>query len=81
MLKHNTLSNAMSVGKKNYWKMIGLWILVGRGELNDDEYSFSVNVLTGQAKEVLPNLLEGRIRRTTESRPITFSEMFSLKGS
>ena len=51
-------------------------------ELNDDEYSFSVNVLTGQAKEVLPNLFEGRIRRTTESRPITLSEMlFSLKGA
>ncbi len=51
-------------------------------ELNDEEYSFSVNVLTGQAKEALPNLFEGRIRRTTESRPITLSEMlFSLKGA
>ena len=51
-------------------------------ELNDDEYSFSVNVLTGQARDALPNLFEGRIRRTTESRPITLTEMlFSLKGA
>jgi chromatin segregation and condensation protein Rec8/ScpA/Scc1 (kleisin family) len=51
-------------------------------ELDDDEYSFSVNVLTGQARDALPNLFEGRIRRTTESRPITLTEMlFSLKGA
>ena len=51
-------------------------------DFDDDEYGFSVNVLTGRAKEALPGLFQGRIRRTTESRPVTLSEMlFSLKAA
>ena len=42
---------------------------------------FSVNVLTVEPRKLF-GLFQGRIRRTTESRPVTLSEMlFSLKAA
>ena len=50
-------------------------------EFDDGDYNFSLSVLSGAAKDVLPDMFEGRIKRG-ESRPITLTEMlFSLKDA
>ena len=43
-------------------------------EFTEDDYNFSVGVLTGAADEVLPSMFEGRIHRE-ESRPVTLGEL------
>ena len=50
-------------------------------ELEDDDYNFSISVLSGAASDVLPGIFEGRIKRE-EGRPVTLSEMLlSLKDA
>jgi chromatin segregation and condensation protein Rec8/ScpA/Scc1 (kleisin family) len=43
-------------------------------DFTDDDYNFSVGVLTGAADGVLPSMFEGRIHRE-ESRPVTLGEL------
>ena len=43
-------------------------------EFTEDDYNFSVGVLTGAADTVLPSMFEGRIHRG-ESRPVTLGEL------
>ena len=43
-------------------------------EFSDEDYNFSVGVLTGAADEVLPSMFEGRIHRE-EGRPVTLGEL------
>ncbi|MDE0953137.1 MAG: hypothetical protein OR994_00520 [Candidatus Poseidoniales archaeon] len=43
-------------------------------EFSDEEYNFSVGVLTGAASDVLPSMFEGRIHRE-EGRPVTLGEL------
>jgi chromatin segregation and condensation protein Rec8/ScpA/Scc1 (kleisin family) len=43
-------------------------------EFSDEDYNFSVGVLTGAANEVLPTMFEGRIHRE-EGRPVTLGEL------
>ena len=41
---------------------------------DDDDYNFSVGVLSGAADEVLPTIFEGRVHRD-EGRPVTLGEL------
>ena len=43
-------------------------------EFSEDDYNFSVGVMTGAADTVLPSMFEGRIHRE-ESRPVTLGEL------
>ncbi|MDP6886462.1 MAG: hypothetical protein QGI58_06255 [Candidatus Thalassarchaeaceae archaeon] len=43
-------------------------------DFSEDDYNFSVGVLTGAADSVLPSMFEGRIHRD-ESRPVTLTEL------
>jgi chromatin segregation and condensation protein Rec8/ScpA/Scc1 (kleisin family) len=43
-------------------------------EFSDEDYNFSVGVLTGAASDVLPTMFEGRIHRE-EGRPVTLGEL------
>jgi chromatin segregation and condensation protein Rec8/ScpA/Scc1 (kleisin family) len=43
-------------------------------EFSDEDYNFSVGVITGAASDVLPTMLEGRIHRE-EGRPVTLGEL------
>jgi len=43
-------------------------------EFSDEDYNFSVGILTGAADEVLPGMFEGRIHRD-EGRPVTLGEL------
>ena len=43
-------------------------------EFSDEDYNFSVVVLTGAASDVLPTMFEGRIHRE-EGRPVTLGEL------
>ena len=43
-------------------------------EFDDDEYNFSLGVMTGAADEALPSIFEGRIHRD-EGRPVTLGEL------
>ena len=49
---------------------IGGW----ESDFSEDDYNFSVGVLTGAADSVLPSMFEGRIHRD-ESRPVTLLEL------
>ena len=49
---------------------IGGW----ESDFSEDDYNFSVGVLTGAADSVLPSMFEGRIHRD-ESRPVTLGEL------
>ncbi len=50
-------------------------------ELDDEDYNFSISVLSGAAADLLPGMFEGRIKRQ-EGRPVTLMEMlFSLKDA
>ena len=49
---------------------IGGW----ESDFSEDDYNFSVGVLTGAADSVLPSMFEGRIHRE-ESRPVTLLEL------
>lgn len=58
------------------------WALEGwQTEFEDEEYNFSVGIITGQTTDVLPHLLDGRIKRD-EGRPVTLAELLiSLQGA
>ncbi len=43
-------------------------------DFSDEDYNFSVGVLTGAASDVLPSMFEGRIHRE-EGRPVTLGEL------
>jgi chromatin segregation and condensation protein Rec8/ScpA/Scc1 (kleisin family) len=43
-------------------------------EFSDEDYNFSIGVLTGAASDVLPSMFEGRIHRE-EGRPVTLGEL------
>ena len=52
------------------WEFEETW----ESEFSDEDYNFSVGVLTGAADEVLPSKFEGRIHRE-EGRPVTLGEL------
>ena len=52
------------------WDFVDSW----ESEFSDEDYNFSVGVLTGAADEVLPSMFEGRIHRE-EGRPVTLGEL------
>ena len=52
------------------WEFEETW----ESEFSDEDYNFSVGVLTGAADEVLPSMFEGRIHRE-EGRPVTLGEL------
>jgi len=52
------------------WEFEDSW----ESEFSDEDYNFSVGVLTGAANEVLPTMFEGRIHRE-EGRPVTLGEL------
>jgi chromatin segregation and condensation protein Rec8/ScpA/Scc1 (kleisin family) len=58
------------------------WAMEGwQTEFEDEEYNFSVGIITGQTTDVLPNLLDGRVKRE-EGRPVTLAELLmSLQGA
>ena len=58
------------------------WAMEGwQTEFEDEEYNFSVGIITGQTTDVLPDLLDGRIKRE-EGRPVTLTELLlSLQGA
>ena len=43
-------------------------------DFDDDDYNFSVGVLSGAADDVLPTIFEGRVHRD-EGRPVTLGEL------
>ena len=53
-----------------------LWIYDGgwESDYDDNEYNFSVGIITGSHKEDLPSMFEGRIQRE-EGRPVTLGEL------
>jgi chromatin segregation and condensation protein Rec8/ScpA/Scc1 (kleisin family) len=58
------------------------WAMEGwQTEFEDEEYNFSVGIITGQTTDSLPDLLDGRIKRE-EGRPVTLAELLmSLQGA
>ena len=58
------------------------WAMDGwQTEFEDEEYNFSVGIITGQTTGSLPDLLDGRIKRD-EGRPVTLAELLmSLQGA
>jgi len=58
------------------------WALEGwQTEFEDEEYNFSVGIITGQTTHSLPDLFSGRIKRD-EGRPVTLAELLlSLQGA
>ena len=58
------------------------WALEGwQTEFEDEEYNFSVGIITGQNTDTLPHLLDGRVKRE-EGRPVTLTELLmSLQGA
>ena len=52
------------------WDFEDTW----ESDFSDEDYNFSVGVLTGAADEVLPSMFEGRIHRE-EGRPVTLGEL------
>ena len=58
------------------------WALEGwQTEFEDEEYNFSVGIITGQTIDTLPHLLDGRVKRD-EGRPVTLAELLiSLQGA
>lgn len=53
-----------------------LWIYDGgwESDYDDNEYNFSVGIITGSHKEDLPSMFQGRIQRE-EGRPVTLGEL------
>ena len=58
------------------------WAMEGwQTEFEDEEYNFSVGIITGQTTASLPDLLDGRVKRE-EGRPVTLAELLmSLQGA
>ena len=61
---------AMDFEEEVEWDFEGGW----EAEFDDDEYNFSLGVMTGAADEALPSIFEGRIHRD-EGRPVTLGEL------
>jgi chromatin segregation and condensation protein Rec8/ScpA/Scc1 (kleisin family) len=56
--------------EEELWDFEGGW----ETEFDDEDYNFSLGVLSGAADEKLPSMFEGRIHRD-ESRPVTLVEL------
>jgi len=56
--------------EEEVWDFEGGW----ETEFDDEDYNFSLGVLSGAADEKLPSMFEGRIHRD-ESRPVTLVEL------
>ncbi len=56
--------------EEEVWDFEGGW----ENEFDDEDYNFSLGVLSGAADEKLPSMFEGRIHRD-ESRPVTLVEL------
>ena len=56
--------------EEEVWDFEGGW----ETEFDDEDYNFSLGVLSGAADEALPSMFEGRIHRD-ESRPVTLVEL------
>ena len=61
---------AMDFEEEVEWDFEGGW----EAEFDDDDYNFSLGVMTGAPDEALPSIFEGRIHRD-EGRPVTLGEL------
>ncbi len=61
---------ALDFEEEDTWDFEGGW----ESEFDDEDYNFSVGVLSGAADEVLPSIFEGRVHRE-EGRPVTLGEL------
>ena len=61
---------AMDFEEEVEWDFEGGW----EAEFDDDDYNFSLGVMTGAADEALPSIFEGRIHRD-QGRPVTLGEL------
>ena len=61
---------ALDFDEDETWDFDGGW----EAEFADEDYNFSLGVMTGAADEVLPSIFEGRIHRD-EGRPVTLGEL------
>ena len=61
---------AFDFDEEDTWDFEGGW----ETDFDDDDYNFSVGVLSGAADEVLPTIFEGRVHRD-EGRPVTLGEL------
>ena len=58
------------IAEEDTWDFEGGW----ETDFDDDDYNFSVGVLSGAADDVLPTIFEGRVHRD-EGRPVTLGEL------
>ena len=61
---------ALQYDDEEVWDFEGGW----ETEFDDEDYNFSLGILSGAADETLPSMFEGRIHRD-ESRPVTLVEL------
>ena len=61
---------AFDFDEEDTWEFEGGW----ETDFDDDDYNFSVGVLSGAADDVLPTIFEGRVHRD-EGRPVTLGEL------
>ena len=61
---------ALDFDEDETWDFGGGW----EAEFADEDYNFSLGVMTGAADEALPSIFEGRIHRD-EGRPVTLGEL------
>ena len=61
---------AFDFDEEDTWDFEGGW----ETDFDDDDYNFSVGVLSGAADDVLPTIFEGRVHRD-EGRPVTLGEL------
>jgi len=61
---------ALEFEEEDDWGFDGGW----EAEFDDEDYNFSVGIMTGAADDVLPSIFEGRIHRE-EGRPVTLGEL------
>jgi hypothetical protein len=61
---------ALEFEEEDDWDFDGGW----EAEFDDEDYNFSVGIMTGAADDVLPSIFEGRIHRE-EGRPVTLGEL------
>ena len=61
---------ALQYDDEEVWDFEGGW----ETEFDDEDYNFSLGILSGAADETLPSIFEGRIHRD-ESRPVTLVEL------
>ena len=61
---------ALDFEEDDTWDFEGGW----ETEFDDEDYNFSIGVLSGAADDVLPSIFEGRVHRE-EGRPVTLGEL------